>query len=192
MDFEGCQGLLYLRTATPPSTRAARSRSYRSTSAVRRREQQPPRGCVVGRAHHGPVARRGVRARADAGHARHHGRRRRRRCAPGKPCPPRRASVSPLRFASIEAQREADRENFESIGVDFATFDDPGLAQHLLKYRQQYWPRRRRHRRLPAHAARRRYRRRPSSRTSSTAVTLHEVGHNMGCRHNFRGSCTTR
>src|SRR5205085_2579208 len=58
-------------------------------------------------------------------------------------------------------------------------FDDPGLNQRLQFYLDKYGGQ------LSANEA---ALKKDLREQIFLAVTLHEVGHNMGCRHNFRGS----
>ncbi len=88
-------------------------------------------------------------------------------------------NVSPIRYATVRKQMEAERAKAETVGVDFASFDDPGLGQRLVKLQEKYGST------LLPHAEEIRQQLR---KDIFLAVTLHEVGHNMGCRHNFRAS----
>jgi hypothetical protein len=86
--------------------------------------------------------------------------------------------VSPMRSKALAASVERNRLAAEMNGVDFMTFSDSGLTQRLKYYLNKYGT-------LADHADAMRV---DLTQTIFLAVTLHEVGHNMGCRHNFRGS----
>jgi Met-zincin len=90
-----------------------------------------------------------------------------------------KARVSPVRSRVMEQQSMKERMKAEMIGVDFASFDDPGLGQRLARFTTQYGGT------LQPHSEEIRQQLR---KDIFLAVTLHEVGHNMGLRHNFRAS----
>jgi hypothetical protein len=87
--------------------------------------------------------------------------------------------VSPVRSAAISKLNAAERAKAETIGVDFAVFDDPGLGQRLQKLINKYGA---------TLQPKSEEIRQDLRKQIFLAVTLHEVGHNMGCRHNFRAS----
>jgi hypothetical protein len=101
--------------------------------------------------------------------------------------PIEQAMVSPIRQDMMNANALQERLKAERLGVDFENFDDAGLGQRLRKYLNDtaWCPSGPNNCMLSARAE--------DLRQSMRAeiflgVTLHEVGHNMGCRHNFRAS----
>ena len=97
------------------------------------------------------------------------------------------AQVSPIRSRIMEETSEKERLKAERLGVDFATFDDAGLSQRLRIYLNDpaYCPQGPLNCLLAPNAEKLRQSLR---KEIFLGVTLHEVGHNMGCRHNFRAS----
>jgi len=92
-----------------------------------------------------------------------------------------KAQVSPLRTKALNAYLEKERLKAEMLGVDFTTFSDVGMSQRLAAYKDQYGE-------SLADPEVQEEIRVDLNKTIFLAVTLHEVGHNMGCRHNFRAS----
>lgn len=93
--------------------------------------------------------------------------------------PSEKLSASPIRRRTVTEAMRKYRIGAEMRGVDFAQFDDSGLASHLAGFVKKYGNK------LAPHSEEIRAELRADI---FLAVTLHEVGHNMGCRHNFRGS----
>lgn len=93
--------------------------------------------------------------------------------------PTEKMQASPLRRRLIAEALRKYRIRAETRGVDFAQFDDSGIANHLSKYLKKYGNK------LAPHSAEIL---RDLRADIFLGVTLHEMGHNVGCRHNFRGS----
>ena len=100
--------------------------------------------------------------------------------------PLERAKASPLREAMDESSVK-ERLKAEALGVDFATFDEVGLTMRLRKILNdpKYCPSGPTNCLLQPKAEQLRQ---ALKKEIFLGVTLHEVGHNMGCRHNFRAS----
>jgi hypothetical protein len=88
-----------------------------------------------------------------------------------------KARVSPLRSQLVRQQTEARLDKMRAFGFDFDDFADEGMVQRAVQLANQnggawddqaIWQQLR--------------------KDIFLAVTLHEVGHNMGLRHNFRAS----
>ncbi len=95
-----------------------------------------------------------------------------------------KVQVSPLRQAALSQQLNQMKMGAEIRGVDlYDQFEDNGLQQRLRYYAQQYGVKPGQSLAQYAEPMRQ-----DMIHAIFTAVTLHEVGHNMGCRHNFRGS----
>ena len=89
-----------------------------------------------------------------------------------------KARVSPLRSAAVTKMIEDRLDRMRAFGYDFADFADEGLAQRAFELANDpNIPN------LDPEAIRQKLR-----KDIFLAVTLHEVGHNMGLRHNFRAS----
>jgi hypothetical protein len=95
--------------------------------------------------------------------------------------------ASPLRAKALEEATAKYRMKAEMLGVDFATFDDNGMNQTLRRYLQKYG--------VDSFleddgtiGARAEQLRLDLLHEIYIGVTLHEMGHNVGCRHNFRAS----
>lgn len=89
-----------------------------------------------------------------------------------------KARVSPLRSAAVRQAINDRLEKMRAFGYDFADFADEGLAQRAFQLANDpNIPN------MDPEAIRQRLR-----KDIFNAVTLHEVGHNMGLRHNFRAS----
>jgi hypothetical protein len=88
-----------------------------------------------------------------------------------------KARVSPLRSQAVIKAIEDRLDKMRSFGYDFADFADEGLVQRALSLAAQMGPN------PDPDKIRQRLR-----KDIFLAVTLHEVGHNMGLRHNFRAS----
>lgn len=85
--------------------------------------------------------------------------------------------VSPLRSQAVRKAIDDRMDTMRAFGVDFADFADEGIAQRALEIAND-----------PSvpndpEAVRQQLR-----KDIFLGVTLHEVGHNMGLRHNFRAS----
>ncbi len=93
--------------------------------------------------------------------------------------PSEKVMASPIRRRAYTEAMRKHRLKAQLRGVDFAQFDDTGIAGHLAKYKKKYGAL------LAPHADEVL---RDLRADIFLGVTLHEVGHNMGCRHNFRGS----
>lgn len=105
------------------------------------------------------------------------------------------AMASPLRAKELEKMTADYRMKAEMLGVDFAQFDDNGMNQNLRRYLQKYNtdsflddgvdeegnP-------VKVIGATAERLRQDLLHDIYVGVTLHEMGHNLGCRHNFRGS----
>lgn len=91
---------------------------------------------------------------------------------------PERMRISPLRTEVVEKAIRQRKEKLAAVGADFADFADEGIAQRAIALARD-----------PAtmsmdpETIRQKIR-----RDVFKAVTLHEVGHNVGLRHNFRAS----
>ena len=86
--------------------------------------------------------------------------------------------VSPLRSAAVRKAINDRMDRMRAFGVDFEDFADEGVAQRALQLAQDPS--------IPnfdPEAIRQKLR-----KDIFLGVTLHEVGHNMGLRHNFRAS----
>ena len=89
-----------------------------------------------------------------------------------------KARVSPLRSQAVRTRIEARLDKMRALGYDFDDFADEGMIQRAIALAND-----------PAvpnmddEALRRKLR-----ADIFLGVTLHEVGHNMGLRHNFRAS----
>ncbi|MDB4967757.1 MAG: MoxR-like ATPase [Myxococcales bacterium] len=89
-----------------------------------------------------------------------------------------KARVSPLRSQAVRKEINDRMDKMRAFGVDFADFADEGIAQRALQLAND-----------PAvpnmdpEAIRQKLR-----KDIFLSVTLHEAGHNMGLRHNFRAS----
>ena len=86
--------------------------------------------------------------------------------------------VSPLRSQAVREAIQKREDTMRAFGVDFADFTDEGVAQRALQIATDPT--------IPnadPEAVRQQLR-----KDIFLAVTLHEVGHNMGLRHNFRAS----
>jgi hypothetical protein len=89
-----------------------------------------------------------------------------------------KARVSPLRSTQVTQMINDRLDRMRAFGYDFADFADEGLAQRALALAND--------KNIPnmdPEAIRQKLR-----KDIFLAVTLHEVGHNMGLRHNFRAS----
>ncbi|MGZ3406625.1 MAG: zinc-dependent metalloprotease, partial [Polyangia bacterium] len=86
--------------------------------------------------------------------------------------------VSPLRSEAVRQAINKRMDTMRAFGVDFADFADEGVAQRALQLANDpSIPN------LDPEAIRQQLR-----KDIFLGVTLHEVGHNMGLRHNFRAS----
>jgi hypothetical protein len=86
--------------------------------------------------------------------------------------------VSPLRSQAVREAINARLDAMRAFGYDFADFADEGVAQRAFQLAHDpSVPN------LDPEAIRQKLR-----KDIFLAVTLHEVGHNMGLRHNFRAS----
>ena len=86
--------------------------------------------------------------------------------------------VSPLRSQAVREAIDQRMDTMRAFGVDFEDFADEGVAQRALQIANDP--------NIPnadPEAVRQQLR-----KDIFLAVTLHEVGHNMGLRHNFRAS----
>jgi hypothetical protein len=95
-----------------------------------------------------------------------------------------KVQVSPLRSAALQKQLNQMKTGAEIRGVDlYEGFTDNGLEQRLRAYQKKYDV-------APGGSLAQfsEPMRLDLIHTLFTSVTLHEVGHNMGCRHNFRAS----
>lgn len=91
---------------------------------------------------------------------------------------PEKLRVSPLRSEAVRQAIDDRMDKMRAFGVDFADFADEGIAQRALQLAQDpSIPN------LDPEAIRQKLR-----QDIFYGVTLHEVGHNMGLRHNFRAS----
>jgi hypothetical protein len=89
-----------------------------------------------------------------------------------------KARVSPLRSEAVRKRIEDRLNKMRAFGVDFADFADEGLIQRAIKYaRDPEVPN------MDDEVIRKKLR-----KEIFLGVTLHEVGHNVGLRHNFRAS----
>jgi hypothetical protein len=89
-----------------------------------------------------------------------------------------KARVSPLRSQAVRQAINDRMDKMRAFGVDFADFADEGIAQRALQLiNDPSIPN------LDPEAIRQKLR-----KDIFLAVTLHEAGHNMGLRHNFRAS----
>jgi hypothetical protein len=90
-----------------------------------------------------------------------------------------KARVSPLRAPALDTMIQQRNQRLGALGFDFADFADDGVAQRALRIAQTtkdpkafdpdtLW--------------------RGLRKDIYVAVTLHEMGHNVGLRHNFRAS----
>ncbi len=86
--------------------------------------------------------------------------------------------VSPLRSYAVRKAEKERLDKMTALGVDFADFADEGIAQAAIKMAQDP-----NIQDMDPEAIRQAIR-----REVFLGVTLHEVGHNMGLRHNFRAS----
>ena len=86
--------------------------------------------------------------------------------------------VSPLRSQAVRQAINARMDTMRAFGVDFDDFADEGVAQRALQIATD-----------PSNPnADPEVVRQQLRKDIFLAVTLHEVGHNMGLRHNFRAS----
>lgn len=101
--------------------------------------------------------------------------------------PIEKQQVSPLREQIMDQNMLQERLKAERLGVDFATFDDEGLSQRVRHYLNdpKWCPDGPDSCELTPKSDELRQ---DIRKDIFLAVTLHEVGHNMGCRHNFRAS----
>lgn len=89
-----------------------------------------------------------------------------------------KARVSPLRSEAVRKRIDERLNKMRAFGVDFADFADEGLVQRAIKYsRDPEVPN------MDDEVIRKKLR-----KEIFLGVTLHEVGHNVGLRHNFRAS----
>jgi len=89
-----------------------------------------------------------------------------------------KARISPLRSEAVRKRIEDRMNKMRAFGIDFADFADEGLVQRAIKYaRDPEVPN------MDDEVIRKKLR-----KDIFLGVTLHEVGHNMGLRHNFRAS----
>jgi hypothetical protein len=89
-----------------------------------------------------------------------------------------KARVSPLRSQAVIQAINDRMDRMRALGVDFEDFADEGLAQRAVNLaNDKSIPN------MDPEAIRQKLR-----KDIFLAVTLHEVGHNMGLRHNFRAS----
>src|SRR5262249_11080693 len=86
--------------------------------------------------------------------------------------------LSPLRREVVQQALDGRLRYMSSIGVDFADFADESLAQRAIALARDPATKT-----LDPEAIRQILR-----REYFLAVTLHEVGHNVGMNHNFRAS----
>ncbi|HEY2745825.1 MAG TPA: zinc-dependent metalloprotease [Polyangia bacterium] len=86
--------------------------------------------------------------------------------------------VSPLRSQAVQAAINQRMDTMRAFGVDFDDFTDEGVAQRALQIANDP-----NLMNADPEAVRQQLR-----QDIFLAVTLHEVGHNMGLRHNFRAS----
>jgi hypothetical protein len=92
--------------------------------------------------------------------------------------PAEKARISPLRSQAVRREIEYRMNKLRAVGVDFADFMDQNIIQRAIKLAndpeiQNMDPERIRQ---------------ALRRDIFLGVTLHEVGHNVGLRHNFRAS----
>jgi hypothetical protein len=87
--------------------------------------------------------------------------------------------VSPLRRKVMMAELEKKRMKAEAVGVDFADFDEVGLRHSLKRYTEKYGE---------ALGDKKDQFLKDMRHEIFIGVMLYEVGHNVGCRHNFCGS----
>jgi len=85
--------------------------------------------------------------------------------------------VSPLRSEAVRKAINDRMDTMRAFGVDFADFADEGVAQRALQIAND-----------PNLSSDPEAIRQQLRKDIFLAVTLHEVGHNMGLRHNFRAS----
>ncbi|HEX9104064.1 MAG TPA: zinc-dependent metalloprotease, partial [Polyangia bacterium] len=88
-----------------------------------------------------------------------------------------KARVSPLRSEAVRKAINDRMDTMRAFGVDFTDFADEGVAQRALQIAQD-----------PNLSSDPEAVRQQLRKDIFLAVTLHEVGHNMGLRHNFRAS----
>ena len=85
--------------------------------------------------------------------------------------------VSPLRSEAVRKAINDRMDTMRAFGVDFADFADEGVSQRALQIAND-----------PTLSSDPEAVRQQLRKDIFLAVTLHEVGHNMGLRHNFRAS----
>lgn len=89
-----------------------------------------------------------------------------------------KARISPLRSAAVRRVIEERMDRMRAFGYDFADFADEGIAQRAIQLAND-----------PAMMnADPEIIRQKLRRDIFLGVTLHEMGHNVGLRHNFRAS----
>ncbi len=86
--------------------------------------------------------------------------------------------ISPLRSKAVSKAIEARMDNMRALGVDFADFGDEGITQRAINLAKDPATQN-----MDPEVIRQKLR-----KDIFLGVTLHEVGHNMGLRHNFRAS----
>ncbi len=87
-----------------------------------------------------------------------------------------KARISPLRSKAVQQAIDTRLDAMRALGFDFADFADEGIAQRALNLAKEAAT-------MDSEAIRQQLR-----KDIFKGVTLHEVGHNMGLRHNFRAS----
>src|SRR5205807_1746342 len=88
-----------------------------------------------------------------------------------------KARVSPLRSEAVRQAINKRMDTMRAFGVDFTDFADEGVSQRALQIAND-----------PTIASDPEAVRQQLRKDIFLGVTLHEVGHNMGLRHNFRAS----
>ena len=89
-----------------------------------------------------------------------------------------KSRVSPIRSEAVRTRIEARLNNMRALGYDFDDFADEGMIQRAIQLATDPTIVN-----LDDEAVRQKLR-----KDIFLGVTLHEVGHNMGLRHNFRAS----
>ena len=87
-----------------------------------------------------------------------------------------KARISPLRSKAVQQAIDTRLDAMRALGFDFSDFADEGIAQRALNLAKEAST-------MDSEAIRQQLR-----KDIFKGVTLHEVGHNMGLRHNFRAS----
>ena len=182
MDFDWAQGLGAARRRSTPRSPTAFMQSLEEPRGrdVQERHLRPVATPTCAQVRRDQLARHA--ARGDDDHARHHGDGRRRRRRPTGPSlvgggegarlaaalagGARRRSTTAWTRCARSASTSPTSPTRASASARIAARQRPGDPEHATPRRSAS----------------------SCARTSSSRVTLHEVGHNMGLRHNFRAS----